>query len=652
MAEPGLTVIEKIATKHAVGLKAGAAARQGEIITIRPKHVMTHDNTSAVMAKFKTIGATRIHDPKQPVFAIDHDIQNTTPENLGKYAKIAQFAQNQGVDFYPAGTGISHQIMVEYGYATPGTMVVASDSHSNMYGGVGALGTPIVRTDAACIWATGTTWWRVPKVARVTLTGSLQSGVVGKDVIIVLCGLFNQDQVLNMAVEFAGQGVIGLTMDHRLTIANMTTEWGALAGVFPFDEVLQNYLLERAEIFGRRGDDPPRYTRADVESWYAHQDRPDPDAVYAVQLELDLTSVIPHVAGPDDVKVMHALPTIEQKRIRVDKAYLLSCVNGRLEDLHEASRVLEGRTIAAHVKFYVAAASAEIQSRAMTDGTWRTLAKAGGTMLPPGCGTCIGLGQGTLEPGEIGISATNRNFKGRMGSRDAQAYLASPAVVAASAAAGYICSSIACTETPARYSIKVTADGPPEAGMGAPSEIIDGFPALVKGRVLWLGVDNLNTDGIYSGTMTYRDDLSSEEIAAAAMANYDPGFVNIAKRGDIIVSGRNFGTGSSREQAVTCLAVSGIQCVIAASFSETYARNAFNNGFVVITCPALADFMRQHFADRSEEATIAGPELRIDYRVATIECAGRAFPFASLSRTAQQLIVVGGAENLVRQRLA
>src|SRR5437773_4076027 len=206
------TLVEKIATRYAIGLGPGQAVRSGDFITIRPTHVMTHDNTGAVIPKFKQIGAKKIFDPRQPVFAIDHDIQNLTPENLGKYAKIDSFAREQGVDFYPAGTGISHQVMVEQGYVTPGSMVVGSDSHSNLYGAIAALGTPVVRTDAASIWATGMTWWQVPRVARVMLKNRLQPGVVGKDVIIALCGLFNHDEVLNMAVEFQGEGAASLTI--------------------------------------------------------------------------------------------------------------------------------------------------------------------------------------------------------------------------------------------------------------------------------------------------------------------------------------------------------------------------------------------------------------------------------------------------------
>jgi len=691
-----LTLIEKLATKHAVGSKSNQPARSGDIITIRPKHIMTHDNTSAVMGKFKEVfkgsnaarppdahglqsvgvpGADvkpRIHDSRQPVFAIDHDIQNTTPENLGKYAKIEAFAREHGVDFYPAGTGISHQVMVQEGYVTPGSMVVGSDSHSNLYGAVCCLGTPVVRTDAASIWATGVTWWQVPPVARCVLKGKLQRGVVGKDVIIALCGLFNNDEVLNMAVEFTGDGVAALSMDQRLSISNMTTEWGALVGLFPFDEVLRDYLYGRADYLARSGarqncgspSREARITRAMVDQWWASGGRgeltPDTGAHYAVELELDLATVIPHVSGPDDVKTMTALPEIESKRVKVNKAYLLSCVNARLEDLREAAHVVNGSKVAPGVEFYVAAASAEVQRQAEADGTWQTLLGAGAIPLPSGCGPCIGLGAGTLKAGEVGISATNRNFKGRMGDRDAKAYLGSPAVVAASAVKGYICAPQVFAAKKAVFSVKVN-DAPREPASGGSKsvEIINGFPSTVAGRLIWLPIDNLNTDGIYSGKLTYRDDVPPTEMAAASFNNYDPNFVKVAKRGDIVVSGRNFGTGSSREQAATCLQLFGLPCVIAYSFSETYKRNAFNNGFVVFECPGLVTWLNEGVgvldgagSATPRAATVVCGEIEIDYQRSMIRFDGREFPFSPLSPTAQELVVAGGAENVIRKRLA
>src|SRR6201981_578927 len=390
-----LTLVEKIAARHADGLPPGTQVRSGDCCESPPRHVMTHDNTGAVIPKFKQIGATKISDPAQSVFAIDHDIQNVTPKNLEKYAKIDAFAQEHGVDFYPAGTGISHQVMVEQGYVVPGALVVASDSHSNLYGAAAALGTPVVRTDAASIWATGVTWWQVPKVAKVLLKGNLSPGVTGKDVIIALCGLFNKDEVLNHAVEFLGDGVANLPMAARMTIANMTTEWGALAGVFPFDEVTVNYLRSRVGEFtnpkrpGKRGPKSRSgYTNADIDAWWKSRSESaaDPDAQYAIELELDLATVVPHVSGPNEVKTMVSLPEMERKRGPIQKADFLSCVHARFEDLHDAAEVVRARGghVADGVEFYLAPASAEVQALSESPGDWQTLIGAGAIPFPPG----------------------------------------------------------------------------------------------------------------------------------------------------------------------------------------------------------------------------------------------------------------------------
>ena len=653
----GLTLVEKIAARHADGVAPGTKVRSGDFVSIRPRHVMTHDNTGAVIPKFRQIGATSIADPAQPVFAIDHDIQNTSPENLAKYAKIEAFAQEHGIDFYPPGTGISHQVMVEQGYVVPGSMVVASDSHSNLYGAMAALGTPVVRTDAASIWATGVTWWQVPPIAKVVLKGNLLPGVVGKDVIIALCGLFNKDEVLNHAVEFVGDGAANLPMSARMTIANMTTEWGALAGVFPFDEVTVDYLRSRVPEFmnpqrpGKRGaKGRSGYTNADVDEWWKNRSElsADPDADYAIELELDLATVVPHVSGPNEVKTMVSLPEMERKHVPIQKAYLLSCVNARFEDLRDAAEVIRNRggRVAEGVEFYLAPASAETQARAESTGDWQTLLGAGAIPLPPGCGACIGLGRGLVQKGENAISATNRNFKGRMGDRDAFVYLASPAVVAASALAGFICAPTQFTDKPAG-----TAARRPEkkARSAASVQIMEGFPASLRGRILFIDKDNLNTDGIYAGKHTYRDDMTPDQMAAVTFENYDPNFNALYQNGDVVVAGFNFGTGSSREQAATALKFKGIPCVIAGSFSETYKRNAFNNGFVVFECPELVTYLRDALTDRAP--TTVGPEITIDYAKSILTVGGKSFPFPALSPAAQELIVAGGAEKLVASRL-
>ena len=268
----GQTIVEKIAQAHlAEGPKR--PLRTGDFVAIRPHRVMTHDNTSAVMKKFQTIGAKKIHNPKQLVFALDHDIQNKEDSNLHKYQAIEGFAKYHGVDFYPAGSGIGHQIMVERGYVVPGSFVVASDSHSNMYGALGAVGTPIVRTDAAAAWATGDFWWQIPRSIQVVLEGTLPAGATGKDVIITLCGLYNHDEVLNAAVEFSGPGVASLSMDARFSISNMSTEWGPLVGWFPVDAVTIKYLAGVQERLA--GHSMARFTDEDLRSWTTRPPQPD-----------------------------------------------------------------------------------------------------------------------------------------------------------------------------------------------------------------------------------------------------------------------------------------------------------------------------------------------------------------------------------------
>jgi homoaconitate hydratase len=470
-----------------------------------------------------------------------------------------------------AGRGIGHQVMIEEGHVLPETMVVASDSHSNMYGGLGCLGTPIVRTDAASIWATGRTWWQVPPTARVVLNGSLPPGATSKDVIIMLCGTFASDEVLNHAIEFAGPGVASLTVADRLTIANMSTEWGALAGLFPCDATTLEWLSHRANKLASRAQHAPTPSDASAADEAAasgtsfvhprlsktvvdelerraatgEQLRPCADAQYALELSFDLSAVSPHVSGPNHVKATTPLVELEPQRVPVHKAYIVSCVNSRAADLAAAAAVLRERSVAEGVELYVAAASSEVQADATAAGDWQALIDAGARTLPPGCGPCVGLGAGLLKPGEVGISATNRNFRGRMGSRDAAAYLASPAVVAASAAAGYICgpatlpsllhaaeatlaasaaaahtsseeatnhlpsaASVPANATAAAATTQRTPRTPapqPQPGLHlsrARMQTAPGFSARVSGPIVLCPSHDINTDGIFAGTHT------------------------------------------------------------------------------------------------------------------------------------------------------
>ncbi|KAH8712211.1 hypothetical protein GQ44DRAFT_625684, partial [Phaeosphaeriaceae sp. PMI808] len=670
------TLTEKIVQRYAVGVAKGKVLRSGDYVTLQPHKCMTHDNSWPVALKFMSIGATRINDSKQIVMTLDHDVQNKTEKNLKKYSQIEEFAKQQDIVFYPAGRGIGHQIMVEEGYAWPGTLAVASDSHSNMYGGIGCLGTPVVRTDAASIWATGKTWWQIPPVAKVNLVGKMPQGVTGKDVIVALAGLFNKDEVLNHAIEFTGtdETLGSIPVDDRLTISNMTTEWGALTGLFPIDATLHSWLRARATL-AAMGEKQAKdhyqkefiHERIDklftatgiVGKQLGHIFKPslaaDKGAIYAKELFLDLATLSPYVSGPNSVKVATPLAELQDQNILINKAYLVSCTNSRASDIAAAAQVFKDAAaandnqipkIADHVNFYIAAASTPEQVAAEHAGDWQTLLEAGAQPLPAGCGPCIGLGAGLLEPGEVGISASNRNFKGRMGSPDAKAYLASPEVVAASALSGRISS-------PGRYKVPggyegvrcgegdgiaeadrmmtiedmmekaikdvegaigtfdmattktQTVDKPatPDAQTETFTEILPGFPERINGEIVFCDADNINTDGIYPGKYTYQDDITREKMAEVCMENYDPNFGQTAKAGDILVSGFNFGCGSSREQAATAILAKGITLVVAGSFGNIFSRNSINNALMGVEVPKLANRLREVFSSTNSTSS-------------------------------------------------
>lgn len=656
-----------------MGLPKDKVVHSGDYVSIKPAHCMSHDNSWPVALKFMGLGAKEIRYPKQIVNTLDHDIQNKDEKNLTKYKNIENFAKSHGVDFYPAGRGIGHQIMIEEGYAFPLLLTVASDSHSNTYGGIGALGTPIVRTDAAAIWATGQTWWQIPPVAQVELIGELPLGVSGKDIIIALCGIFNKDQVLNHAIEFTGESLEKIPIDYRLTIANMTTEWGALSGLFPVDKTLIDWY--RQARLPKLGSGHPRINESTINeleqllpTW-----KPDSDALYAKKLTIDLSSLTHYVSGPNSVKVSNTVQDLSAQNIKVDKAYLVSCTNSRLSDLESAASVVcptgdvnKINKVSPHVKFYVAAASSEVQKDAKASGAWEKLLKAGCIALPPGCGPCIGLGAGLLEPGEVGISATNRNFKGRMGSKDALAYLASPAVVAASAIVGKIASpaEVAGSNDAQFNGVQSTLETFDESESAAPAsgsvEILEGFPSEISGELVLCDADNINTDGIYPGKYTYQDDVSKETMAKVCMENYDPEFQRKVKKGDIIISGFNFGTGSSREQAATALLAKGINLVVSGSFGNIFSRNSINNALLTLEIPALIEKLRAKYADAPKELTrrtgwfltwdvanrkVIVRESSLDGPIVLEQTVGE------LGKNLQEIIIKGGLEGWVKAQL-
>jgi len=410
----GKTFAEKVLAK-----KSGQAeVVPGQIVIVEPEHLLTHDNTSAIIGKIggeiKQYGVAR---PDMPIIVLDHVIPAVDEKTATNHFKIREYVKaNKLPHFYDIGQGICHQVVVEKGLARPGDILVGSDSHTCMYGAVGAFCTGIDRTEAAALILMGKTWLRVPDTIKMTLTGTLQPGVTAKDLVLHIIGDIGADGANYQAVEFHGN-IGALSIDDRLVIANMGIEMGAKIAVFPVDDKTRKWLAAAG------------LKESEYEAVWA-----DPDAKYIRELTYDLSKIVPVVAAPH--KVDNVKPVSELEGIPINQFLLGTCTNGRLSDLELAADILDGHKVAEGSRFLVLPASKEIYEAALDKGVIARLSRAGALVLPPGCGPCLGAHQGCLAPGEKCLSTSNRNFKGRMGCKDAEIYLASPATVAASAITG------------------------------------------------------------------------------------------------------------------------------------------------------------------------------------------------------------------------
>jgi 3-isopropylmalate/(R)-2-methylmalate dehydratase large subunit len=410
----GKTFAEKI-----LALKANLDETvPGQIVTVRPDKLLTHDNTSAIAKTFRKIGVDRVADPDMNVIILDHVVPAANETYAQSHKETREFVREQSISaFYDVGEGICHQVLPEHGHALPGMLIVGSDSHTPSHGALGAFAAGIGRTEAAAVMATGEIWLRVPESMRIVVEGTMPQWVSAKDLALRIIGDIASDGADYKSVEFAGPTIEAMSVGGRLVLCNMAAEMGAKNGYVAPDETTRAWLAERAgqpyqEVF------------------------PDPDAVYAQVLHYDVSDLAPQVAKPH--RVDNVVPVTEVAGIHLDQALIGTCTNGRFEDLQAAANILRGKRIAPWMRLLVLPASREILLQAIEAGIITDLVAAGASLLNPGCGPCLGAHEGCMAPGERTISTANRNFKGRMGSRDAEIYLASPATVAASALMGAI----------------------------------------------------------------------------------------------------------------------------------------------------------------------------------------------------------------------
>jgi 3-isopropylmalate/(R)-2-methylmalate dehydratase large subunit len=407
------TFAEKIFSR-----KAGRPVAAGEIVVLEPDRLLSHDNTAAIAKTFAKMGAARVVHPEKAVVVLDHCVPAATERYAQNHLEIREFVEAQGIEyFFDVGEGICHQVFAEQGFALPGELILGADSHTTSYGALGAFAAGIGRTEMAALYATGTLWLRCPESLRLEVVGEFGADVSPKDLILYVIGDQGADGALYQSVEFAGPTVSATSVSGRTTLCNMAAEMGAKNAYVAPDEKTRAFLEGRA--------------KREYEEVF-----PDEDAAYARTLSYDVAGLEPQVACPHAVD--NVAPVAEVAGTRVDQIVVGTCTNGRVDDLVVAANVLRNRRVAAGVRVLVFPASRAVYLEALGIGAVATLAQAGCVIMNPGCGPCLGAHEGILAAGEVCLSTANRNFRGRMGSSEAEIYLCSPATAAASALYGKI----------------------------------------------------------------------------------------------------------------------------------------------------------------------------------------------------------------------
>lgn len=430
----GKTFAEK-ALARAAGLHEVVA---GQIVDVVPDVVLSHDNSAAIIKIFRALGVTRVKYPERVVIALDHAVPAPTTQHAQNHAEIRQFVHEQGIEnFFDVGRGICHQVVSEEALVLPGQLILGADSHTTHYGWLGAFGAGIGRSEVAALWATGELWLRVPESIQIVVEGELPRGVTAKDLCMRIIGDLGADGGLYASVEFSGSAIARMSLESRMVIPNTMAEFGVKNAYLPPDDTVFEWLAQRRNA--RRKDAEQTFV-VGLSSLVSEIARgalyPDSDAHYAATYHYDASQLEPYVTCPH--RVDNVKPLSQVRGTRVHQAFIGTCTNGRLEDLAMAAEIVRGKKIARGTRLIVIPASSQVLNEAMARGYIQTFLDAGAVLGVPGCGPCMGNHLGVPAPGEVTIATMNRNFRGRMGTRDAEIYLANPAVVAASAIVGAI----------------------------------------------------------------------------------------------------------------------------------------------------------------------------------------------------------------------
>lgn len=548
-----MTIIEKILAAHS----GRSAVVPGDIVDVKMDVRLARDFGGASVVKNLEENGLGIDDCSRTFFTFDCNPAGSDQKYAANQHLCRLFARKHQIGVYDIQNGIGTHLAIDEGLALPGDTLVSTDSHANLLGAIGCFGQGMGDRDIAAAWSRGSVWFKIPRTVKVTLEGNLPAGVYSKDIALNLLRYFGTGTLSGCAVEIYGKEVDRLSLDDRITISSMATEMGAIILFFPPGEEIVSYCRERS---GK-----------EISPVYA-----DPSAKYNREYVLDLPEFVPAVSMPG--KPHDVVPVSSLKQVTVDSVFIGSCTNGRMSDLRVAAGILKGKKVAPGVILKIVPATDAIWKQALHEGLIDIFKEAGALVSNAGCAGCASGQVGQNGPGERTVSTGNRNFSGKQGKGDV--YLASPAIAAASAIAGHITDrngpALRAGETaPAKVNVKTSS---------VTREPVHKRPAILEGKVWLVMEDDIDTDMIYHNR--HLSETAIQEMGQYTFGNLK-GWEDYARRsepGDIIITGRNFGSGSSRQQAVDCFMALGNQAIVGKSFGAIYERNAINSGFPVLVC--------------------------------------------------------------------
>jgi homoaconitate hydratase family protein/3-isopropylmalate dehydratase small subunit len=550
----GKTMIEKI-----LGAHAGKEVSPGEIVDIAIDVRAARDFGGANVVKNIETNGLAVNDASKTYFTFDCNPGGSDQKYATNQQLCRIFARDHGVTVYDINQGIGTHLAIDNGLAVPGSTLVSTDSHANILGSIGAFGQGMGDVDIAHAWAFGKVWFKVPPSVKVVFTGTPSPQATAKDLVLAVLKQLGANTLLGYSAEFYGDVVDKMGLAGRVTVSSMATEMAGIIAMIPPNQEVLDYS---SRVSGKK-----------VDGVFA-----DPDAQYEQTFEINVEGLTPQVARPGHPEdVVDASSVVGTK---IGSAFIGSCTNGRFEDMQVAAEILKGRKVAPGVVLKIVPATDAVWKRCLDEGLIQIFKDAGALVGNAGCAGCAAGQIGQNGPGEITISSGNRNFAGKQGK--GEVYLASPAVVAASAVAGQIALPDAIPDKPAEFPV-----GSGAAKKAAEKAAVGDRPTQFKGKAWVIDHDNIDTDMIFHNRyLTITDIAEMGQYTFDNLEGYED-FAKQAEKGDIVVVPKNFGAGSSRQQAVDCFESLGISCIIGESFGAIYERNAINKGYPIVTAKVM-----------------------------------------------------------------